>query len=125
MVPYSGTIRPRVIELAPGRAVVQLRDRRAVRNHLRSVHAVALANLGELASGLAMTTALPDGIRAIVTQLTIEFTKKARGTLTAVGTGTPPTQVEGPMDIDVETRIRDESGDEVAVVRVTWRLAPR
>lgn len=124
LVPYSGTIGVRVEVLEPGLARLTLHDRRRVRNHLRSIHAVALINLGELTSGLAMTTALPPGTRSIVTHLETDFRKKARGTLTAECRATPPREILAPVDQVVEAVITDLGQDVVACVRVRWRLAP-
>jgi acyl-coenzyme A thioesterase PaaI-like protein len=121
MAPYTGSLGARVVALEPGRAEVQLRDRRRVRNHLRSIHAIALANLGELASGLAMTAALPAGVRGIPVHLAVDYRKKARGTLTAIGIAAPGAVVE-PADADAVAEIRDPGHDLVAVVRVRWQL---
>lgn len=123
MVPYTGTIRPHVRELRPGHARVTLRDRRGVRNHLRSVHAVALTNLGEVTSGLAMLLALPPGARSIVTRLSTEYLKKARGPLAAVATVAAP-EVTGDLEQEVMAEVTDAAGDVVSRTRVTWRIGP-
>lgn len=123
MVPYTGTIRPRFLEIRPGLARVAMRDRRAVRNHLNSVHAIALTNLAEVASGVAMVVALPDDVRGIPIRITIDFVKKARGELIAECRCDVP-KVYTPIEIDLHPEIRDAEGDVVARATVRWRLAP-
>lgn len=124
MARYSGTIRPEILVVEPGRAEVAIEDRPSIRNHLSSIHAVALVNLGELASGLALNAGLPDDARGIVTHLEIDYLKKARGRLVARCTTTiPPTRV--PSEHVVEAPIEDASGEVVARVRVRWRVGPK
>ncbi len=124
IVPYSGTIGAHVVELRPGYAQMRLYDRRRVRNHLQSIHAVALVNLGEVTSGLALNTRLASHIRGIVTQITTEYFKKARGNLTASCQCDVP-EVHEDMDYLVYTEIFNTDNELVATTQVRWRLGPK
>lgn len=122
--PYTGTIDSRVEELEPGRSLVSLRDRKAVRNHLNSIHAVALSNLTEVAGSLAIIASMQPNTRMIPVRLETEYLKKARGTLTAAGScEAPEPGFEGELRGNVV--IRDSGGDEVARGRVTVLIGSR
>jgi acyl-coenzyme A thioesterase PaaI-like protein len=123
IVPYTGTVHPRIVELRPGHVRAQMRDRRIVRNHLESIHAVALVNLAEVSSGLAMLTGLPPTLRAIVVGLSIDYVKKARGTLTAESTVVLP-EITESREVQVQATVRDAAGDEVARATVRWLVGP-
>jgi acyl-coenzyme A thioesterase PaaI-like protein len=122
--PYTGTIDARVEEIEPGRSVVTMRDRKAVRNHLNSIHAVALSNLTEVSGSFAIIASMQPDTRMIPVRLETEYVKKARGTLTARGSceALEP-GFEGEVRGNVT--IRDSAGDEVARGYVTVLIGPR
>ena len=126
--PYTGTVGGVYTAIEPGYARVVLDDRRGIRNHLASIHAVALVNLAEMTSGVALMTALPPGVRGIVTGLSIEYRKKARGRLVCETRAPVPDAVARglteSLTHDVHATITDTSGDTVAVATVHWRLSP-
>ena len=122
-VPYSGSVGAMVEELRPGYARLVLNERRAIRNHLRSIHAVALVNVGELASGLAMLAGLGANARGIVVKLTCEYFKKSRGRLIVECQCDPPSG-EVDEEIEVVAHLRDAEGDEVARVTAHWKVGP-
>ncbi|MDX1389005.1 MAG: DUF4442 domain-containing protein [Acidobacteriota bacterium] len=123
LIPYSATIGARVVELEPGHARVVMRDRRRVRNHLNSIHAIALANLAELTTGLAFNVGLPDGVRAILKGIRVDYLKKSRGTITAECTCAVPSRVE-EAQYEIAAELRDEAGDVVVHARATWLTGP-
>jgi acyl-coenzyme A thioesterase PaaI-like protein len=114
----------RVEELRPGYSRVTLQDRRKVRNHLRSIHAIALMNMAELSTGLALNYAMRPDARSILKGLSIDYTKKARGTLTAEANA-PVLESNEEREITVTTDIRDTEGDVVATAHARWLVGPR
>ncbi|MCH8846717.1 MAG: DUF4442 domain-containing protein [Proteobacteria bacterium] len=122
-VPYTGSIAANVVLLEPGHGVVTLKERRKVRNHLRSVHAMALANLAEMVTGLTLLNSLPDGTRCILTSMQIQYHKKARGLLTAECVCEIPQNNE-EREMQVTGEIKNEVGEVVASATATWRIGP-
>jgi len=122
MIPYTGTIKPRVIELRHGFARISIKDKRALSNHLSSIHALALANLGELTTGLALHFALREQDRAILTKLEVEYHKKARGPIFSKAEVDPSLNLSGP--IVVRALLYDQNQALVCTVNATWLVRP-
>ena len=79
--PYFASIQPVLEELDTGWAVAKIKDRRAVHNHIGSVHAIAMCNLAEFCAGVVSEASMPDGMRWIPAGMTVRYLGPAKGVL--------------------------------------------
>ncbi|MCL7715717.1 hotdog fold domain-containing protein [Stenotrophomonas mori] len=124
--PYFASISPRVTLLEPGRCEGRLADRRKVRNHIGTVHAIALCNLAELTAGLMVDASLPADMRWIPKGMEVRYQAKARGTLQAVASPERPiASAPGGYDLPVRVVVSDAAGTEVFTARIAMWVSPR
>jgi acyl-coenzyme A thioesterase PaaI-like protein len=121
LIPYTGSVNPCVEVLEPGYARISIQQRRRLEQHLGSIHAIALMNVAEFASGAAMATALPPGYRGIVTKMAIEYFKKARGKITAESRTVLP-ELGDKVECEVTSDLQNEKGELVARSTAWWRI---
>ena len=122
MAAYTGTIKAVITDLKPGHCQSFLKERSKNKNHLKSIHAVALINLGEFTSGLAVLSGMSSQVRGILTKMEMEYIIKAKGDLTAECICQIP-EVEDNLEYKVKTNIMNASGEVVAVGTFYWLLS--
>jgi len=118
--PYFSTIRPRFEILEPGRCELSIRKRRAVLNHIGTVHAIAMCNMAELAAGCAMEATLPASHRWIPKGMTVDYVLKAGTALRAIATAGVPADLDTALEVAVPVRVVNTSDQLVfqAIVRM-------
>jgi len=123
--PYFGSIRPRFDELRPGYCQLRIRKRRAVLNHLGSVHAIAMCNMAELAGGTMTEVTVPSTHRWIPKGMTVQYLKMARTNLVAVAT--PRSQIDFSVagEFQVDVVVHDQQAEPVFSALITMWVAPR
>ena len=87
LTPYFSSIKPLITELDHGYCSVSMRKRRAVTNHINTVHAIAMCNMAELSGGLLTEVSLPKGTRWLPSGMSVQYLKKAKTDLTAIADG--------------------------------------
>jgi acyl-coenzyme A thioesterase PaaI-like protein len=122
--PYFGTIRPRFLELQPKSCRVAMRKRRAVEDHIGTVHALAMGNLCELAAGLCTEVTIPVGMRWIPRGMTIEYLAKAETDVVATAR-LDKTEWAGAENVGVPITVSDANGKEVVRAVITMYVSPR
>ncbi len=121
--PYFSSISPLFRDLGPGRAVVAMRKRRKVKNHIGTVHALAMGNLCELAAGLVMEASLPAAVRWIPRGMEIAYLSKAETDVVATAI-LEPDSWQSSKDVPVAVTVEDADGREVVRATITMYVTP-
>lgn len=118
--PYFATIHLRVVSMEPNRAVVVVPFRRAVKNHIGTVHAIAACNGLEAAMGLCAEASIPPGRRWLPKGMQVSYLAKSTSELTCVATTDAAHWADGRADVPV--RVRASRADGTVCVEGTIHL---
>ena len=122
--PYFSSIAPRFEELKPGYARVSLKKRRAVENHIGTVHAIAACNLAEIGAGTMMEASLPSSMRWLPKGMSVQYLKKCDTDL--VAECTTDDFHDGPArDVIVSVDMKDTRGVVVVHADINMYVSPR
>jgi acyl-coenzyme A thioesterase PaaI-like protein len=129
VVKFVGTARLEIEELTAERAVVSIKNRRIVQNHIGGVHAAAMALLAETATGFVVGMNVPDDRVQVIKSLKVEYKKRASGGLRAVAT-VPAAELERMRttekgEVTVAVTVTDDAGVEPIVCEMVWAWTPK
>ena len=122
--PYFGSIAPRFLILQPALCRVWMPKRRAVENHIGSVHALAMGNLCELAAGMVTEVTIPTAMRWIPRGMTIEYLRRADSAVTATAR-LDKSEWLGAENVGVPVTVVDAIGQEVVRAVITMYVSAR
>ena len=123
--PYFSSVRPAFVALRPGYCEVTIPKRRAVTNHLGTVHAIAMCNMAELAAGIMSEASVPGSHRWIPKGMTVEYLKKAGTDLRAIATVVPLPEFGAAFEMPVPVTVTDRSGVTVCRAVIRMWVSPR
>ena len=129
VVPYVGTSGLLYEEISSERVIVSIRKQQKVQNHIKNVHAAAMALLAETATGFVVGINLPDDKLPLIKSLKVDFYKRTQGDMRAVATLTPEdvariaTEPKGELWVPVT--VTDESGNEPIKCEMLWAWVPK
>jgi acyl-coenzyme A thioesterase PaaI-like protein len=118
--PYFWSIRPRFTVIEPNHAELVIPKRRAVQNHLGTVHAIALCNGLEAAMGALAEATIPSHKRWIPKGMDISYTAKATTDITCIAE-TDPAQWTSD-DPDLPVRVKGIRKDGTVVIEGVIKL---
>ena len=129
IVPMVGTANIRYLAVDQHHVVVRIENQRNMQNHIKGVHAAAMALLAETATGFLTGLHVPDNRILLIKSLHVDYLKVAQGGLTATATLSADQQKfiadneKGELLIPVT--VIDDSGNEPIQCHMLWAWLPK
>ena len=129
MVKFTGTTGIKIEELTNTRAVITLKNRKSVQNHIGSVHAVASILIAESATGYMVGMNIPDTSVPVIKTIRADYVKRAKGDMKAVATLTEE-QVTDMQNLEkgetiVPVVVTDTEDKEPIMMEMVWAWTPK
>ena len=117
--PYFGSINPEVAELRPNFCEVRFGKRRAVENHIGTVHVIAICNGLEMAMGALAEATIPSHLRWIPKGMEVNYTAKATSDIRCIAETNPE---DWGKDPNLPVHVKALRDDGTVVVEGVIRL---
>ena len=123
-VKYAGTSGIEFEKITPNELIVSIENKTKVRNHIRQIHAAAMALLAETATGIIIGVNIPDNKIPLIKTMKVDFVRRSKGKMTAVSTLSDG-QINLIKTTDkgetlVPVKVTDETGSEVIKTEMLW-----
>lgn len=128
-VKYAGTSGIIVEELTENNAVISLKNKKPVQNHIGSVHAVASVLIAESATGFLVAMNIPADSVPVIKTIKADYLKRAKGDMRAQAKLSPAqikmikTQEKG--EVSVPVIVTDAEGKEPIEMEMIWAWTPK
>lgn len=129
VIHFAGTASLDFEQVSSERVIVNIQNAKKVQNHIKGVHAVAMALLAETATGFAVAMNLPDDKLPLIKSMKVSYLKRSQGHMRAVAQLTPEqisairSQEKGEVTVPVQ--VSDQSGQEPITCEMVWAWVPK
>lgn len=129
MVKFTGTTGIIIETLTENRAVITLKNKKSVQNHIGSVHAVASVLIAESATGYLVGMNIPDTAVPVIKTIRADYVKRAKGDMRAEAHLDPAQitamQTQEKGETVVAVTVTDGEGKEPILMEMVWAWTPK
>ena len=124
VVPFTGNSSLNFEKISPEEVVISLKNIRSVQNHIKQVHACAMALVIETATGFVVGMNVPDDKILLIKEMNLKYVKRSSGKVIATASLTQvqidEIKNEPKGDITVPVILTDDEGNEPVKAEAIW-----